>query len=69
VNLSLQAFDSSRAGSSLDLAIYHGEEKLGELSLGQGSFNSRGRNRQRWKRIRWIRFAELMDELAYCGGR
>ena len=65
VNVSLQAFDISRAGTSLDLVIYHGEEKLGELSLGRGSINWRGRNRQRWKRIRWTRFAELMDEFAY----
>ncbi|HSJ31818.1 MAG TPA: hypothetical protein VK933_10310 [Longimicrobiales bacterium] len=65
VNVSLQAFDISRAGTSLDLVIYHGEEKLGELTLGKGSINWRGRNRQKWKRLRWIRFAELMDEFAY----
>ena len=64
VNVSLQAFDISKAGTSLDLEIFALGEKLGDLTLGRGSINWRGRNRQSTKRT-WSRFAEMMDELAY----
>lgn len=55
----------SRAGSSLDLELYSAGSKIGELVIGQGSLYWYGRNRQRSKRIRWSKFAEMMNELAY----
>jgi hypothetical protein len=65
VNVSLQAFDISKAGTSLELEIFARGEKIGDLTLGRGSISWRGRNRQTRKRITWTRFAEMMDELAY----
>lgn len=55
----------SRAGSSLDLRLYAAGSKIGELVIGQGSLYWYGRNRHRSKRIRWSKFAEMMNELAY----
>ena len=65
VNVHLQVFEISKAGTSLDLEIFAEDQKLGELTIGRGSFNWRGRNRQSTKRIRWSKFAEMMDRLAY----
>jgi hypothetical protein len=55
----------TRAGSSLNLQLYSRGAKIGELEIGQGSLYWYGRNRQKRKRIRWSRFAEMMDALAY----
>lgn len=65
VDMNLQAFDISKAGTSLELEIYARGEKLGLLVVGRGSINWRGQNRRSTKRIPWTRFAEMMDELAY----
>lgn len=65
VNVHLQVFEISKAGTSLDLEIFAEDQKLGELTIGRGSINWRGRNRQSTKRIRWSKFAEMMDRLAY----
>lgn len=35
------------------------------MVIGRGSLYWYGRNRQKRKRIRWTKFAEMMDELAY----
>lgn len=63
VNVTLQAFDISRAGTSLELEIYAHGEKLGDLTLGKGSLNWKGRGRHTSKRITWTKFAAMMDEL------
>jgi hypothetical protein len=65
VDMMMRARDITRAGSSLELEVFAAGEKLGELIIGSGSINWRGRNRRSSKRIDWTRFAEMMDELAY----
>jgi hypothetical protein len=55
----------TRAGSSLDLAIYADQEKIGTMIIGSGSLSWKGGKRQIVKRISWSRFAEMMDALAY----
>lgn len=65
VDMTLNAPDITRAGSSLGLEVFAGGEKLGELTIGSGSINWRGRNRRSTKRINWTKFAEMMDQLAY----
>jgi hypothetical protein len=55
----------TRAGSSLNLALYADNRKIGELEIGQGSLYWWGRNRRSRKRIRWSKFAIMMDQLAY----
>ena len=65
VRANLQVMELSKAGTSLDLAIYADEQKLGDLTIGRGSLFWHGRNRQSSKRISWSRFAKMMDELAY----
>ncbi|MGZ7033455.1 MAG: hypothetical protein ACXVIJ_15940, partial [Thermoanaerobaculia bacterium] len=54
----------AKAGSSLTLQIYAGDQKIGEIILGRGSLYWRGGKRHRSKRISWTNFAEKMDELA-----
>lgn len=65
VNLNLQVFGITKAGTSLDLEIFSEGEKLGHLTIGRGSINWRGGNRKSVKRIRWPDFAEWMNERAY----
>lgn len=57
----------TRAGSALKLKIYDKEQKLGEITIGRGSFTWRGAKRRcsneySWS---WTRFAELMNHEAY----
>jgi hypothetical protein len=65
VEANLHVLELTRAGSSLDLAIYADKEKIGMMIIGQGSLSWKGGKRQITKRIPWSRFAAMMDELAY----
>jgi hypothetical protein len=65
VKANLHVLELTRAGSSLDLAIYADQEKIGTPVIGSGSLSWKGGKRQIVKRIPWSRFAEMMDELAY----
>ncbi|HEV7743798.1 MAG TPA: hypothetical protein VGO56_02275 [Pyrinomonadaceae bacterium] len=65
VKANLQVVELTRAGSSLDLAIYADKEKIGTMIIGQGSLLWYGGKRQIPKRIPWSRFAKMMDDLAY----
>jgi hypothetical protein len=69
VNVTLQVFEITKAGTSLDLEIFSEDQKLGHLTIGRGSINWRGGNRKTVKRIRWPDFAEWMNERAYGRGR
>jgi hypothetical protein len=65
VRASLAVRELNNAGSSLDLELYAGGSKIGELVIGRGSLYWYGRNRQKRKRIRWSKFADMMNALAY----
>ena len=65
VDLSLQVFGITKAGTSLNLEIFSEGEKLGQLTIGRGSINWRGGKHKKEKRIRWPDFAEWMNERAY----
>lgn len=65
VRARLSVHELSKAGTSLHLEIIARGEKIGELEIGRGSLYWRGGKRQIRKRLRWPRFAELMDDLAY----
>jgi len=66
VKAELSNFNLAKAKSALTLKIYSRGEKVGELELGRGSIFWRGGHRQRLKRISWVKFTEMMDELAYA---
>lgn len=68
VRAALAVHELSNAGSSLNLRLYASKRKIGELIIGRGSLYWFGRNRHRAKRIRWSRFAAMMDDLAYPTG-
>jgi len=65
VKANLHVLELTKAGSSLDLAIYADKEKIGTLIIGRGSLSWYGGKRQLRKRISWTRFADMMNELAY----
>jgi hypothetical protein len=65
VRAELSNFSLAKAKSALTLRIYSRGEKVGELELGRGSIFWWGRHRQKFKRIGWVRFTEMMDQLAY----
>lgn len=65
VRAELDNFELAKAKSALKLLIYSRGEKVGELQVGRGSLYWWGAHRHKEKRIRWSRFAEMMDDLAY----
>jgi len=65
VKANFHVLELTRAGSSLDLAIYADQEKIGTMIIGSGSLSWKGGKRQIVKRISWSRFADMMDRLAY----
>jgi hypothetical protein len=65
VKANLHVLELTRAGSSLDLAIYADQEKIGTMVIGSGSLSWKGGKRQIVKGIPWSRFAEMMDRHAY----
>ncbi len=65
VTADLRVHQLSKAGTSLELAIYERGTKIGTLTVGRGSLFWRGGKRQIEKRIPWARFAAVMDDLAY----
>jgi hypothetical protein len=65
VDAELSNFHLAKAGSALTLVIYRKGEKLGRLKIGRGSLFWSGSHRQNWKRIRWYKFANEMNRLAY----
>jgi hypothetical protein len=65
VKVDLQVFELSKAGTSLHLEVSSRGEKIGDLTIGRGSVTWRGGKRKKEKRLRWSRFAELMDRLFY----
>jgi hypothetical protein len=65
VRASLNVLELTRPRSSLNLQLFSGGRKLGELEIGRGSVYWMGARKQKSRRIRWSRFAEVMNELAY----
>ena len=65
MNVHLQVFGITKAGTSLDLEIYAAGEKIGTLIIGRGSLSWWGGKRKTAKRLSWSRFAQHMDSLAY----
>jgi hypothetical protein len=66
VKAQVQILDLTRAGSSMDFEIFADGEKLGTLSIGQGSINWKKGRKQIWgKPISWTEFAEMMNKEAY----
>jgi hypothetical protein len=68
VRAEVKVHELSKTGTSILLEILERGEKIGELAIGRGSLFWRGGRRQTRKRIRWAKFAELMDQLAYARG-
>lgn len=66
VKANVQILDLTRAGSSMDFEIFADGEKLGTLSIGQGSVNWKKGRKQYWgKKFSWSKFAEVMDRETY----
>ena len=59
----------SKAGTSIKLFVHRDEQKLGELDIGRGAIYWRGGNKQKWERVDWTRFAEMMNGLTYPRAR
>ena len=48
--------------SDITLSIYSDKKFLGEIRISKGSIDWRSPYRQRARRIRWEKFAQMMDE-------
>lgn len=60
----LDNLDLARTGSAIKLEISSRGEKLGELHIGRGSLFWWGAHSKTRKRIRWSRFAEILNDMA-----
>jgi len=69
VSASVGIQELSKAGTSIKLYVHRDELKLGELDIGRGAIYWRGGNKQKWERVDWTRFAEMMNSLAYPRAR
>ena len=65
VSATLGIQELSKAGTSIKLFVHRDDEKLGEMDIGRGAIYWRGGNKQKWERIGWTRFAEMMDKLVH----
>jgi hypothetical protein len=65
VSATLGIQELSKAGTSIKLFVHRDDQKLGEMDIGRGAIYWRGGNKQKWERIGWTRFAEMMDQLVY----
>jgi hypothetical protein len=65
IDMSMQAWDLAKAGSALTIRVHGREGLLGTIEIGQGSFRwMTARSRSGFKRIRWRRLAEKLDEVS-----
>ena len=65
VSATLGIQELSKAGTSIKLFVHRDDQKIGEMDIGRGAIYWRGGNKQKWERIDWSRFADMMDELVY----
>jgi hypothetical protein len=65
VSATIGVQELSKAGTSIKLFVHRDDQKLGEMDIGRGAIYWRGGNKQKWERIDWTRFAEMMDEMVY----
>lgn len=64
VDMSLRAWDLAKAGSALTIQVRGRHGLLGTIEVGQGSFRWKtARRRSGFKRIRWGKLAEKLDEI------
>lgn len=61
VDVSMQAFNLSKAGTAITLEIYDNDQKLGEIEIGKGSFGWKSANQQDFIRKNWTSFCQLLD--------
>ena len=66
VKASVQIFNLSKAGTSLELEIFERKpknkrRKFGTVIIGRGSLTWKRRKGHLGKRISWTRFAEMME--------
>jgi len=66
VRCDMQVEEVTRAGSSINLVIQQGTQKLGEIQLGRGSLTWVGKwkGQNKTRRFPWDQFADYMNRLA-----
>jgi len=62
VDVSMQAFNLSKAGTAITLEIYDNDQKLGEIEIGKGSFGWKSANQQDFIRKNWTSFYKFLEE-------
>jgi hypothetical protein len=64
IDMSMQAWDLAKAGSALTIKVHGREGLLGTIEIGQGSFRWKTARSHSFKRIRWRRLAQELDEIS-----
>lgn len=62
VNISLKAWDITRAGSAVKLKVSDRNGTLGTVEIGQGTFGWKGTHGRRFIRISWGQLAALLND-------
>ncbi|MBP6390410.1 MAG: hypothetical protein KA352_05930 [Flavobacteriales bacterium] len=60
VDVKLQAFELTKAGTALKINIYEKDKKIGELQIGRGSLTWWARNAKKPTSMTWSEFAKVM---------
>ena len=61
----MQVLELTRAGSSMQFEVFGDGEKLGTITIGQGSFSWLGPRRQKTWQFSWTEFAKMMNDRCY----
>jgi hypothetical protein len=61
VRANVRNLDLTKAGTSINLAVYAKGEKIGTVEIGRGSLRWFGRKKHRGKRISWSKLADWME--------
>jgi hypothetical protein len=62
IEAEIKNIDLTKAGTSLSLEVFSGQEKVGSLEIGRGSMRWWGKNKKVPKRLSWTQFAARMDQ-------
>ena len=65
VRCTMQVLELTKAGSSIEFEVFADGEKLGTITVGQGSFSWWGARRQTPGQFSWTDFAKFMNERCY----
>jgi hypothetical protein len=63
VNMTLQSFDISKAGSAVEFEINNKHGLLGYVQIGKGTFGWKPKHKKEFETVNWTKFAEKIEQI------